>query len=93
MKAAAASVPAVWLAEYIVQTSAVVFHVPKPTMRDALMTAASKILTRPLIGMSFNTILPEAVRRNFEEANALESVYNSASTLSGDKPRIMPGSF
>ena len=46
---------------------------PKPSMRDALMTAASKILTRPLIGMSFNTILPEAVRANFEEANALEA--------------------
>ena len=43
VKAAAASVPAVWLAEYIVQTSGVGFHVPKPSMRDALMTAASKI--------------------------------------------------
>ena len=45
------------------------------------MTAAAKILTKPLIGMSFNTILPEAVRANFEEANALEAVYNQASSL------------
>ena len=86
VKAAAASVPAVWLAEYIVQTSAVGFHVPKPSIRDALMTAASKILTKPLIGMSFNTILPEAIRRNFEEASALESVYNSASSLANNDP-------
>ena len=87
VKAAAASVPAVWLAEYIVQTSGVGFHVPKPGIRDALMTAASKILTKPLIGMSFNTILPEAVRANFEEANALESVYNTASALTGNVPQ------
>ena len=86
LKAAAASVPAVWLAEYIVNTSGVGFHVPKPGIRDALMTAASKILTRPLIGMSFNTILPEAIRRNFEEASALESVYNSASSLADNDP-------
>ena len=81
VKAAAASVPAVWLAEYIVQTSGIGFHVPKPSIRDALMTAAAKILTKPLIGMSFNTILPEQVRANFEEANALEAVYNQASSL------------
>ena len=81
VKAAAASVPAVWLAEYIVNTSGVGFHVPKPGIRDALMTAASKILTRPLIGMSFDTILPEAIRRNFEDASALEAVYNGASSL------------
>ena len=88
VKAAAASVPAVWLAEYIVQTSGVGFHVPKPSIRDAFLTAASKILTKPLIGMSFNTILPEAVRRNFEEASALESVYNAASSLGGGRGSI-----
>ena len=83
LKAAAASVPAVWLAEYVVQTSGVGFHVPKPNIRDALMTAAAKMLTKPLIGMSFETILPAAVRNNFEVASALESAYNRASSLRG----------
>ena len=81
IKGAAASVPAVWAAEYVVQTSGVGFHVPKPSIRDALMTAASKMLTRPLIGMSINTILPQAMRHNFEEANALEAKYNLASNI------------
>jgi len=81
IKGAAASVPAVWAAEYVVQTSGVGFHVPKPSIRDALMTAASKMLTRPLIGMSINTILPQAMRHNFEEANALEAKYNMASNI------------
>ena len=81
IKGAAASVPAVWAAEYVVQTSGVGFHVPKPSIRDALMTAASKMLTRPLIGMSINTILPQAMRHNFEEANRLESKYNMASNI------------
>ena len=81
LKAAAASVPAVFAAEYVVNTSGAGFHVPKPSIRDALMTAASKMLTRPLIGMSFNTILPAAVRHNFEEAHALEERMNGASSL------------
>ena len=81
LKGAAANVPAVWAAEYVVNTSGVGFHVPKPSIRDALMTAASKMLTRPLIGMSINTILPQAMRHNFEEANALEAKYNLASNI------------
>jgi len=81
LKGAAASVPAVWAAEYIVNTSGVGFHVPKPSIRDALMTAASKMLTRPLIGMSINTILPQAMRHNFEEAQDLEAKYNLSSNI------------
>ena len=79
--AALGSVPAVWAAEYIVNTSTVGFHVPKPVIRDALITAASKMLTKPLIGMSINTILPETMRDNFEQAHALEVNYNRASHL------------
>ena len=81
IKGAAASVPAVWAAEYIVNTSGVGFHVPRPSIRDALMTAASKMLTRPLIGMSVNTILPQAMRANFEDAQELEMKYNLASNI------------
>ena len=81
LQAAAATVPAVWAAEYVVQTSATGFHVPKPSMRDALLTAASKMLTKPLIGLSLNRILPDGVRDNFEQAGALEANYNRASNL------------
>ena len=81
LKAAAGTVPAVWAAEYIVQTGNVGFHVPKPSMRDAMMTAASKMLTKPLIGLSLNRILPDGVRDNFEQAGALEANYNRASNL------------
>ena len=81
LMAALGSVPAVWVAEYIVNTSGVGFHVPKPVIRDALITAASKMLTKPLIGMSVNTILPEAMRANFEESHQLEMNYNRASNL------------
>lgn len=91
LKAAAASVPAVWLAEYIVQTSGVGYHVPKPSIRDALMTAAAKILTKPLIGMSFDTVLPQAVRSNFEEASGLENAYNRASTIAVGQFRVDQG--
>lgn len=81
IQGAAATVPAVWAAEYIVNTSGVGFHVPKPSIRDALMTAASKMLTKPLIGVGNQTIFPAGVRDNFERAVALEREYNQASNL------------
>ena len=85
LQAAAGTVPAVYAAEYIVNTSAVGFHVPKPSIRDALITAASKMLTKPLIGAALHSILPNAMRDNFEEAHALEANYNFASNFSMEK--------
>jgi hypothetical protein len=81
LQAAFGTVPAVWAAEFIANTAGVGFHIPRPGIRDALISAASKMLSKPLIGLSINTILPTAVRANFEEANQLEMAYNVASNL------------
>ena len=80
IQAAAGSVPGVYAAEYIVNTSSVGFHVPKPGLRDALITAVAKILTRPLIG---NTIayLPAALVTNFNDAFNVQSAMNDGSNL------------
>ena len=80
IQAAAACVPAVYTSEYVVNTSSVGFHVPKPNLRDALVTAVAKILTRPLIG---NTIqfLPVGLQGNFGAAQKLQAIQNSGSRL------------
>ena len=80
IQAAAASVPGVYAAEYVVNTSNVGFHVPRPNLRDALITAAAKILTRPLIG---NTVayLPGALTANFAEAFNVQNAMNQRSNM------------
>ena len=80
IQAAAGSVPGVYAAEYVVNTSSVGFHVPKPSLRDALITAVAKVLTRPLIG---NTIafLPAALATNFNDAFNVQSTMNNGSNL------------
>ena len=45
-------VPAVLLSQFIVSTANVGYHVPKFNMRDVLVTAAAKVLTRPLLQMT-----------------------------------------
>ena len=46
---AAKMIPSVFLAQYIVQTgTSNGLHIPKPSIRDALTLAATKIITRPL---------------------------------------------
>ena len=84
IRAAAACVPAVYASEYVVNTSSVGFHVPKPNLRDALVTAAAKVLTRPLIG---NTIqwLPGALQTNFAEAIKVQATQNEGSRLKWGK--------
>ena len=42
-------VPAVFFAQYVVNTSFEGIHVPKISIKDAFITAASKAITRPLM--------------------------------------------
>ena len=90
IQAAAACVPAVYTSEYVVNTSSVGFHVPKPNLRDALVTAVAKILTRPLIS---NTIqfLPQGIQGNFNEARKIQAIMNSGSNL--NRGATAPGQF
>ena len=80
LKEAAAAVPAVYMSEYVVNTSSIGFHVPRPNLRDALVTAAAKVLTRPLISNTF-TYLPNAVAQNFGAAFTVQKLQNQTSRL------------
>ena len=49
---AAKAIPAVWLSQYIVQTGAQGLHLPKIHAIDLVTLAATKVITRPLIGLT-----------------------------------------
>ena len=53
------------MAQYITNTALKGLHVPKLSIRDILITAASKILTRPLLTYVYG-YMPDAVQGNFD---------------------------
>ena len=76
----AKGIPAVFLAQYIINTGARGIHVPGVSVKDILITAASKSLTRPLIEMVF-PYLHGSIQRGFQEELKMERTQNYASNL------------
>ena len=64
-------VPAVLWAEYLVETGAGGFHVPKPSIRDLLITSASKVITKPLMSILY-PMIGNTLRDNLD---VLEEIF------------------
>ena len=54
IKGGAMGIPALFIAQYIYNTFGKGFHMPFWSMKDALIMAAAKILTRPLLSMVYD---------------------------------------
>ena len=54
VKGGAMGIPALFVAQYIYNTFGKGFHMPFWSMKDALIMAAAKILTRPLLAMVYD---------------------------------------
>ena len=54
IKEGAMGIPAVFIAQYVYNTFGKGFHMPFWSMKDALIMAAAKILTRPLLAMVYD---------------------------------------
>lgn len=68
----AKGVPAVFAAQYICNTALQGLHAPKLGFNDILVTAASKIVTRPLIALVY-PYLGDMLRTNLD---VLEELFN-----------------
>ena len=76
----AKGVPAVWFAQYVVNTSLRGLHVPGISMKEAFITAAAKALSRPL--MKFITPkLGNTIDRQFNVADAVVRRQQVVSSL------------
>ena len=69
----AKGVPAVFAAQYICNTALAGLHAPKLQFADILMTAATKIITRPLVALVF-PYLGVTFRNNLD---VLEELFNN----------------
>lgn len=66
-------IPAVWFAEYVVSTgSGAGLHIPKPSVRDVLLSSASKLISRPLLSLLYPYI-GETLRTNLDVLEELVS--------------------
>ena len=80
----AKGIPAVLLAQWILDSFAKGFHAPWFNMKDLLITAGTKALTRPLIGFIF-TYLPEAAQDNLLVVDEMIKRQRFFSTLKSEK--------
>jgi len=76
----AKGVPAVFMAQYITNVATKGFHMPKVSMKEILVTAASKMLTRPLITLMYPK-LHKQLKDGFDIQNMLEIKQQMASNL------------
>ena len=76
----AKGVPAVFAGQYICNTALSGLHAPSLNFKDILVTVASKILTRPLIGILYPYI-GDAGRDNLKLIEALFRKQRETSTL------------
>ncbi len=78
---AAKMIPSVFLAQYIVQTGTNNgLHIPRPSIKDALTLAATKIITRPLTGLT-TMMGVKALNDAISEHDVLQSRQKAASRL------------
>jgi len=78
----AKAAPAVWLAEYIVNTFNQGLHIPRPGLKDAGVTLFGKAITRPLAA-TIVPYLPSTMQESFEVLDILLRKQYDASKKAG----------
>lgn len=79
----AKGIPAVLVAQYIIESISKGFHAPWFNMKDLLITAGTKAITRPIVGFIYK-YLPENAQDNLVILDSLIERQRLASSL-GDK--------
>lgn len=76
----AKGIPAVLIAQYIIQSFSKGFHVPWFNLKDLFITAGSKALTRPLIGFIYK-YLPADMATNLAVVDIMVGRQRTSSSL------------
>ena len=66
----AKGIPAVFIGQYVINTAFQGFHMPKISMQDMLITAASKVLSRPLLAAVYPK-LHKQLADNFDVTDSM----------------------
>ena len=80
----AKGVPAVFASTYIVNTYLAGLHAPKLDVKDILITAASKIATRPIMSLLYPN-LGDSFRNGQDSLNTLFKTQRDKSSIKSKK--------
>ena len=80
----AKGIPAVLVAQYIIESISKGFHAPWFNMKDLLITAGTKAITRPIVGFIYK-YLPDNAKDNLAILDTLIERQRQASSLSDKK--------
>ena len=86
LAAGAKGIPAVILAQYIVNSFTSGFHVPWFNMKDILITCAAKAITAPLL-FAVSESMPETLADGLDVMQQLVELQAASSTLNGSDKR------
>ena len=79
----AKGIPAVLLAQYILESFAKGFHVPWFNMKDLLITAGTKAITRPIVGFVYK-YLPTNAKENLQVVEILIARQREKSAIKSE---------
>ena len=82
-------IPAVLLAQWIVETSAIGFHMPWFNMKDLLITAAAKAVTAPFL-FTVHEYLPFMVQNGLQSSDILHQYQAIRSRFTGKDTKRAP---
>jgi hypothetical protein len=85
IKGGAMGIPALFIAQYIYNTFGKGFHMPFWSMKDAMIMAAAKILTRPLLSMVYDK--SKFTQNALDAQGLLEDMQVKASTFKSKKKK------
>ena len=80
----AKGIPAVLVAQYIIESFSKGFHAPWFNMKDLLITAGTKAITRPIVGFIYK-YLPDNAAENLQIVDSLIERQRQASSLKSSK--------
>ena len=81
----AKGVPAVFAAQYLVNTALKGIHAPSLKFKEVLTTVAAKILSRVLLSAGYGSFLPDFFRNNLDTLDLAFAKQFMNSRLHGDK--------
>ena len=77
----AKGIPGVFVAQYVVQSFQLGPVIPHFNLRDLLITAASKAITRPIAGFLYNYVFPDKIKEQWDDVDAFVAFQNTKSNI------------
>ena len=81
----AKGIPAVFVAQYVLQSFSIGPSLPQFHLKDVLITSASKAITRPIAGFLYKNVFGEQLREMWDDVDMLIAYQQDRSSVKGER--------